>query len=79
MLTKQFGRRLKYWREKRGLSLTDLCLLTGIDRTGIAHYERGDRNPTLYTVEKFLSVLNVSITEFFEEDNYGNEQSARIS
>lgn len=68
MLTEQFGRRLKYWRQQRKLSLTGLDRLAGINRTVISNYERGSRYPTLYTVEKFLTALNVSITEFFEED-----------
>jgi len=71
MLTEQFGRRLKYWRLKRKLSLTGLDRLTGINRTSLCAYEHGSRYPNLYTVEKFLTALNVSITDFFEEDNYG--------
>ena len=79
MLTEQFGRRLKYWRQKRGLTQDEFAKRCHIDFTAVSHYERGRRNPTLCTVEKFLTALNVSITDFFKEDNYGNEQSARVS
>lgn len=68
-LVEIFGARLKYWREKRGLSLTDLERKCGVHRSLINKYENARKNPSLYTVERLLDTLNVNIIEFFEEES----------
>ena len=72
MLTATFGKRLRYWREKRGLSQPHLRDKTGVAVELLSRYENGRNFPTLKTVEILLNALNVSITEFYSEEiNHG--------
>ena len=77
MLTKEFGKRLKYWREKRGMTQTELAERSGVFRQCISYYERGIYdNPALLRVEWLLGALNVSIVEFYSEEiNHGESES----
>lgn len=68
MLTEIFGERLKHWRLKRGMTQKELADKMGITYWQISHYESGRRNPSLYTVERFLTALDVSIVDFFGEE-----------
>ena len=69
MITEIFGERLKYWREKRGLSLGQLYMASGVTATTLSKYEHGRQFPTLKTVECLLDALKISISEFFGEEN----------
>lgn len=72
MLTDEFGKRLKHWRNKRGLTLKDLRSKCGVAVESISKYEHGRIFPTLKTVEILLDALNVSISDFYSEEiNHG--------
>lgn len=62
-----FGKRLKFYRKKQGLSQEELAFKAGLDRTYIASVENGKRNVSIQTIAKFLNALNLSFTEFFED------------
>ncbi len=73
MLTDEFGKRLKYWREKRGLSQRELARKSGVLAQSISNYESGQAlNPALLRIEWILGALEVSIVDFFSEEiNHG--------
>ena len=49
---------LKSAREAKGLSLTDLTELTGMDRSALSKLETGQRpNPTLETLERYAEAV----------------------
>ncbi len=51
-------RQLKVAREERGLSLSDLTDLTGMDRSAISKLETGQRpNPTLETLSRYAEAV----------------------
>ena len=58
-----FGHRLKVIRASRKLSQEKLAELSGLHRTYISSVERGDRNPTLVTLGKLASALDMDISE----------------
>jgi transcriptional regulator with XRE-family HTH domain len=51
-------RQLKAAREERGLSLTDLTDLTGMDRSALSKLETGQRpNPTVETLVRYAEAV----------------------
>jgi transcriptional regulator with XRE-family HTH domain len=65
--TEVFGRNLRRWRTKRGLSQEDLSALAEIHATNIGKLERGERNPSLTTVIRLASALEVKPAVLIED------------
>ena len=60
---KIFAEKLKSLREEKNLSQVALSTQFGVDKSTIAKYETGDREPDLETLVKFAKFFNVS-TDF---------------
>ncbi|MEW6273688.1 MAG: helix-turn-helix domain-containing protein [Bacillota bacterium] len=69
------GKKLRELRQVRGLTITDLAEAVNISKSLISQVERGEVVPSLTTLRKIAKGLNVSITEFFEDD----EQAPPVS
>ena len=65
-LVRRFAENLSRLRRARGLSQEELAHRAGIDRTFVSGCERLVRNPTLTTVEKIASGLEVDPVELFK-------------
>jgi DNA-binding XRE family transcriptional regulator len=52
---------LKEAREKRGLSLQDVCDKTGITRASLSLLENGKGNPTMTTLRRVAEAIGVEI------------------
>lgn len=65
-LVRRFAVNLSRLRKARGLSQEELAHRAGIDRTFVSGCERLVRNPTLTTVEKIASGLEVDPLELFK-------------
>lgn len=63
--------RITQLREDAGLSVNKLANLAGISQSHLRQIELGQRNPTVETLSYFCDVLNVSLSEFFSEENDG--------
>ncbi len=55
------GKRIKYFREERNLSVDEFAKLIGISQTQILKIEAGDTNFNLLTLEKILTVLDIKL------------------
>ncbi len=66
--TVNVGKRIKKWREKRGLSQEELAHKTRLYRTYIGHLENARYSPGAYTLNKIASVLKVQVSELFPKD-----------
>ena len=55
------GKELCLIRERRGLSVRDLSAASGVSREAISAIERGDRYPSLQTLEALCRVLSISV------------------
>lgn len=62
------GNRIAYFRIKRGLSLRDLSLMSGVDSGTINRLENGLSKPRAKTVKALCDALDVSISELFDVD-----------
>ena len=65
-ITKTFPKRLKEERESKGLSMSGLCQMAGINRPNYHKIENGNVSPTIRTVEKIASVLGVPVEKLMQ-------------
>ena len=65
MIAKELGERIKYLRNKIGLSQEKFALSIDMDRSYYASVESGKRNIAINNIEKIAKGLNVSLEELF--------------
>ncbi len=65
MIEEKVGNRIKELRGKLGISQEELGFRSGVHRTYIASLEVGKRNVSIATLEKIVTALEVSFSEFF--------------
>ena len=52
-------------RENKNLSVNKLSQLAGISQTGLREIELGNKQPTISTLEKICTALDISLVDFF--------------
>lgn len=62
---KQLGMRIRYLRQRKGMSIEDLALECNINRNYLSDLERGTRNPSIEILSRLSFGLNVSLEELF--------------
>ncbi len=55
------GERLKYLREKNGLTQKDIAIRLGVESAAISKYELDMREPNIEALKKLATIFNVSI------------------
>ena len=66
-INKAFGSRIADLRKQQNLSQEDFANKCSLFRTYIGAIERGEKSPTLNTIEKLAKGLNISITELLKD------------
>ena len=61
------GEAIAHFRKKKGLSQEVLSGLSDIGRTHLSAIERGERKPTLETLYRISSAMNVNMSEIISE------------
>lgn len=61
-----FGERIKEIRKKRGMTQKDVATILQIDMRSFGRIEKGNRSPSLDTLEKIACALSVEIKDLFE-------------
>lgn len=64
---------LKEFREKKGLSQTELANRVGLKQTTISQYENGSRRPNLSMAKKLADALGISLDDFVCLSTFQNE------
>lgn len=64
------GARIRAYRKKKGLSLTELSNRTGIAASNLSSIELGKSSPTLSTLIKIAAAFNLRAGQFLEEACY---------
>ncbi len=59
----RFGQALKQLRQRMGLRQNDLAAMVGVERSTVANWERGAKQPSLDMVMRLSEVLGVSLDE----------------
>jgi transcriptional regulator with XRE-family HTH domain len=62
----QFGKRVRYIRQKAGLSQEEFAARAGIHRTYIGGVERGERNLGLMNIFRIADALGLPATALFK-------------
>nr|AGF93121.1 protein containing Helix-turn-helix type 3 domain protein [uncultured organism] len=62
----EFGKRLRELRKSRDLSQEALSREAGLDRTYVGKIERGEKSPSLKTIQKLAEALEVDKTDLFQ-------------
>jgi len=71
-----FGKTVKLWRDKLGVSQEKLAERAGLHRTYISDIERGARNVSLESIQKLAEALGVSMATLFA--NSGEEPAVSV-
>lgn len=61
-----FGKRLADLRKASGLSQESFAYKCGVDRTYIGIVERGEKSPTLNTLDKIAKGLNITLSHLMD-------------
>ena len=61
----RFGKALRQWRRRLGVSQEEFADLCGLDRTYVGGIERGERNLALVNIEKLARALKISLSDLF--------------
>lgn len=72
------GARIRYLRLQKELSQEKLALDAGINPAFLGHLERGLKSPTVDTLAKIASALNITLSELVDIDSDNNENNAVI-
>lgn len=62
----RFGKRIKQLRSEREWTQERLCEETGFHRTYIGMIERGERNPSLKSIEVFANAFELTVSELLK-------------
>lgn len=63
---KQFAKRLRFLREKAGLSQEELGFKSGLHRTYIGSIERAEQNISVDNIHKLAKALKIPVEELFK-------------
>lgn len=66
----KIGLRIRQLRELSSMSQKDLAYSADLDRSYIASIENGSRNVSIVNIEKIAIALNVTLKEFFNDDEF---------
>ncbi|WP_297898903.1 helix-turn-helix domain-containing protein [uncultured Methanobrevibacter sp.] len=68
VLLKKFGANIKKIRESKGLAQIDLAVKMGYadDATSISRIEAGRTNPTLFTIHKISTALDMPMADLLD-------------
>lgn len=64
-LSKYIGKKIKYYREKQGLSQVDLANKLGVDRVSVTRYESGARKVNQDMLFTLSDLLHINIDDLF--------------
>lgn len=70
------SKRLRQLRKQAHLSQEQTALAANITPAFLGQLERGEKNPTVLTVEKLCGVFGMSLSEFFSDHEYDSSGDA---
>ena len=68
-LQKIIGERIRLLREEKGLSQQVLASMCDFEKSNMSRLEAGNTNPTIYTLHKISTALDISLIELFEHSS----------
>jgi CheY-like chemotaxis protein len=76
----RLGSAIKEQRNALGISQEELAARAGLHRTYVSEVERGERNPSIASIEKLAQALEVTFTSLFERtgQHSGSREAVEI-
>ena len=71
--------KIREYREKQGLTQSELADLVGVRRETIVNLERGRYNPSLKLAMDIAKVFHLTVEEIFSNTEYENADVSRSS
>ncbi|MDD3244424.1 MAG: helix-turn-helix transcriptional regulator [Eubacteriales bacterium] len=65
MMNYEVGRQLKLWRKQKNISGNLLAKRAGLSQSTISAIEHGYKSPTVQTLDKLCSAMEISLEDFF--------------
>lgn len=66
-LLKKFGQSVRRLRLNQRLSQEEFAAVAGLDRSYVGAIERGEQNPSLWTIARLAAALKVTFSEITED------------
>jgi len=63
---KRFGKRVKEFRQARGLSQEELARFVGLDTGYISGIEKGEKDISIEMIQKLSIAFKINISDLFE-------------
>lgn len=63
------GERIKHFREQKNITVNKLANLAGVSQSYLREIELGNKQPTVEYLEYICWALDVSLKDFFSNDN----------
>lgn len=67
-IAKYLGQRIRQFRNERHMSQEELSFKAGISAAHLGQIERATKNPTIDTIAKIATALDLPVTSFFSDD-----------
>lgn len=67
--SQEVGKKLRHFRNERGLSQEQVALSSGLNTNSIGMIERGIKSPTIVTLKRICDSLGISMAELFLYEN----------
>lgn len=68
-ISQRVGARIRVLRQQRGISQEQLAFKAGITPSYLGQCERGEKSPTIDSIDKVAKALNVTLEELFSFDH----------
>lgn len=65
----EVGERIKYFRQKKGITVNKLANISGISQSYLRDIELGNKQPTVEYLSYICEALGVSLSYFFDDSD----------
>lgn len=66
-ILKKFGQAVRRERRKKRLSQEEFAVIADLDRSYMGAIERGEQNPSLWTIARLANALDIAISDLMED------------
>jgi transcriptional regulator with XRE-family HTH domain len=73
------GKRIKWFREKKGITVNKLANLAGISQSFLREIELGGKKPTVETLTLVCEALGITLKDFFDDETVSPLQNDELS
>ena len=71
------GSRIRYYRKLHNMSQEKLALTASINPAFVGHLERNEKSPTVNTLEKIATALDISLGDLFSDAIQPDDANSR--